>query len=377
MIQRAFREQFFWMALCLVVPFGGCAKPIGTATPPPDAQAGRSGSTSTRGGSSFVPPTLVDAGSTFDARLAPLSVDGPTCGITTAPLSRLPPEILLVLDRSPSMIEETADGPACQTRTCGTRWEEVTTALAPALEETQSGINWGLKTFPDDAVCLVKDGATVEVAPNNALTITDAYTSNPPVTHQGYTPTRDALLKAAAYLKSRTTLNPKSILLATDGEPNCASAAEPGRATPDATVQAVADVAAMGIPVYVVGVDTAATRTNDTLNQMAIKGGRPRNASTKYYAVDTAEDLTVAMDAIASAAVTCTFALPKAPPVPDNVAVEIDGQRVPRDASHASGWDYGAGVKSVELYGEVCARVRTGTAGNVTILFGCPEVPIP
>jgi hypothetical protein len=377
MIERAVREQFFWMALSLTIPFGSCAKPIGPASTSPEGESSRTGSTIARGDSAFVPPPITDAGFVFDGRLAPLSIDGPTCGITTASLSRLPPEILLVLDRSPSMIEETADGPACQTRTCGTRWQEVTSALAPALDKTQSGINWGLKTFPDDAACLVKDGATVEVAPNNASTITDAYNSNPPVTHQGYTPTHDALLKAAAYLKSRSTLNPKSILLATDGEPNCASASDPGHVAPDPAIQAVADVAAKGIPVYVVGVNTAATQTNATLNQMAVNGGRPRNADTKYYAVDTAEDLTAAMDAIASAAVTCTFALPKAPPVPDNVAVEIEGRRIPRDASHASGWDYGTGINSIELYGEVCASIRTGTGGNVTILFGCPEVPIP
>ncbi len=375
MIQRATRERLSWVVLCLGFLTWNCAKPIGQSTSTPDAGTGRPSSGDARRDSSLLPTATPDASDLAD-HIPTLSVDGNTCGITTAPLTRVPPEILLVLDRSPSMIEEMADGPACQTRTCGTRWAEVTAALAPALDKTQSGINWGLKTYPDDAGCLVNDGATVDVAPNNAGTITQTYEGNPPVTHQGYTPTRDALLKAAAHLQARPTSNPKSILLATDGQPNCASNNEPGRVAPDAAVQAVADVAAMGIPVYVVGVATSATQANSTLNKMAINGGRPRNGDTKYYAVDTAEDLTAAMDAIAAVAVSCTFSLPKVPPVPENVAVEIDGQRVPRDASHAAGWDYGPGMTSVDFYGDVCERIRTGTSGNVTILFGCPEVPI-
>lgn len=165
-------------------------------------------------------------------------------------------------------------------------------------------------------------------------------------------------------------------MLATDGEPNCAVS---GRSSKDATasIQAVKDAAAAGTPVFVVGVATAKTATTATLNAMAIAGGRPRDdPALRYYAVDTAEDLAAALGAIGAQIASCTFALERVPPVPDNVAVDADGARVPRDPSHREGWDYVPGMQSIQLFGAACTRVVEGTTRAVQMVFGCPGVLI-
>jgi hypothetical protein len=70
------------------------------------------------------------------------------------------------------------------------------------------------------------------------------------------------------------------------------------------------------------------------------------------------------------------FPLDKAPPTPDSVAVDVDGNRLPRDPAKMNGWEYGAGNKTIEVYGAVCDQIKKGTS-DVKIIFGCPGVQIP
>jgi hypothetical protein len=63
------------------------------------------------------------------------------------------------------------------------------------------------------------------------------------------------------------------------------------------------------------------------------------------------------------------------PPVPDNVAVEVDGARLVRDG--ADGWSYTPDGKAVVIGGQTCQHLTDGTAKNVQILYGCPNVVIP
>lgn len=296
-----------------------------------------------------------------------------TCGTSTHTLERLPPAVLLVLDRSASMIENKVVGPVCQTRACGTRWTEVTSAMSAALQKTQTNIDWGVKTYPDDSACLVGDDPSVPVGPANATAIISHYASVPPIVDGGYTPTREAVRKGGAYLRGLGRANPKFLLLATDGEPNCGAG---GTTVKDAaaSVQAVADVAAAGIPVFVVGVSTANTTASATLNEMAVKGGRPRSdPTTKYYPAETAEDLTAALAAIGAQIASCTFALGQAPPVPDNVAVRVNGVRVPHDPAGKDGWDYGPDTKTIALHGDACKAVQSAGVTKVEMIFGCPD----
>ena len=46
------------------------------------------------------------------------------------------------------------------------------------------------------------------------------------------------------------------------------------------------------------------------------------------------------------------------PPSPDDVAVKIDGVKVPRDKAHGEGWDYDADMSNVVIYGQACEQLK-------------------
>ena len=61
---------------------------------------------------------------------------------------------------------------------------------------------------------------------------------------------------------------------------------------------------------------------------------------------------------------------------PDSVAVDVDGNRIPRDATHTNGWDYAAGTNSIQLYGSPCDTVMNTQTKKVDIIYGCRSKPI-
>jgi hypothetical protein len=77
---------------------------------------------------------------------------------------------------------------------------------------------------------------------------------------------------------------------------------------------------------------------------MATAGGVPRAAVPPYYPVANRRSLVDALGQIAKTVASCTFPLDKAPPSPDDVAVNVDGMRVMRDPAQTNGWNYGPGT---------------------------------
>jgi hypothetical protein len=134
--------------------------------------------------------------------------------------------------------------------------------------------------------------------------------------------------------------------------------------------------AAMGIPVFVVGVGEV-TDAEMTLTQMAIAGGEAQAADPRYYPVSSSADLVSALGTIGSMIASCTFGLANPPPDPANVAVNASGMRIPRDPGHLNGWDYGTGQTSIQLYGSWCDDAKAGKLSDVQAIFGCPDVIIP
>jgi hypothetical protein len=279
-----------------------------------------------------------------------------------------------------------------------TRWATAVNAVKPVLQQTQGGISWGLKFFPDAMRCGVTAGATIEPAINNAAAINarldairiEANASDNMGLWDG-TPVAPALRQAAQYLASLPSDKQKVILLATDGQPTCAGG-DPllGGGNPDSDDHpsgpaAVAEVVAMGIKVPVVGIafsdtwDPTDLDDNEvTLNNMAKAGGMPRPIEPAYYAANSSADLATAFAQITGIVISCTFDLKgMKPPSPDDVAVKIDGVKVPRDKMHAEGWDYDAEMANVVIYGQACDQLKgVGATNNVQIIFGCPGIII-
>jgi hypothetical protein len=369
------------------VLMGGCVKVMeaSDAGTPGAGASGAAGSTGTHdaatgtgsGGSTGSAPSAYGTPQQGEFGSGGPTVDA-NCGLTAYGLDKVPADLLIVLDRSGSMNEKLMD--ALGNPNPNSKWTDMTAAITQVVMQTSMSIRWGLKFFPDvgGAQCGVNAGAVVPIGDNSSPAIATAIADPLAIPADGRTPTRLGMISAGAYLKALADPNPKYILLATDGSPNC-DPAQAVTATSDApgAVQAVKDVAALGIPTFVVGIATTASDADMTLNDMAVAGGEPRAAAPKYYPVSSKDDLVAALGKIGGQISSCSFGLVAAPPDVNNVVVEADGNRVPKDPTHMNGWDYGTGMRSIQLYGTYCDQAKAGTVKNVRAIFGCPGIVIP
>lgn len=307
------------------------------------------------------------------------------CGQVNNPLKVVPPDILIIQDKSGSMSDDDNDK-ACQFGGCGanSKWSQVTTALNQVVMNTQTTVNWGLKFFSDDGACGSSAAPIVPVGPDSAMAIAGAIARTSP---GGNTPTRDAIASGASYLSKLTDSSPKYLLLATDGLPNCpvGCAGTPNPSSmctmtdnpseDGATEQAVANAASMGFKVFVIGIGDVSSAVT-TLNKLAVNGGEAQSgAATSYYAATDPTSLENALSAIVGKVASCTLPLPSKPQVPNNVVVEDVGTKtvIPQDTSHTNGWDYtDATDTAIQLYGTPCDDVTNGTYSDVEIFEGCP-----
>jgi hypothetical protein len=324
----------------------------------------------TGGGFSF---PAADAGPLMDAPGTGTPSSMANCGLKRIDLSRKPADLLLVLDRSGSMALSFV--PAGGTAPVK-KWDEVVSAIDATVMKTQGVVNWGLQLYPVGPICNVPDKVTVALAPTNYTAVMTGIRMNQPYIDGGATPTQAAIRKATAVLQADTSMNQKYLVLATDGLPNCSNGASGSDAANDrvGSTMAIAEALTAGFPTFVIGIATG-TDAEDTLNDMATAGGRPRMDMSRYYPVASKDQLVAALAAITGQIAACNFPLDPPPPVPDNVAVEVDGARLAKDPT--DGWAYTPDGKAVVLNGPSCQHLMDGTARNVAILYGCPDVIIP
>jgi hypothetical protein len=330
-----------------------------------DAGAGGSGSggATTDSGPGFVLPPLPDGG---PPPAVPSS--GMTCGFQKYPLERLPPEVMLVLDRSGSM-NELAD------MSMNTRWMETSAALLDVLGQTEGTISWGLKSFPNPFACRVTPSVEVEVSPSSAPTL-DLIRNTLPSERGSGTPTAEAIAGAATYLGKRATPNAKYMVLATDGVPACPLNDLP--LSEQKAMDAIAGAAASGISTFVIGIATADTDADRILAEFARAGGRPRPGAQPYFPVENRKGLVDALSQISQVVANCTFTFEKEPPSPNDVAIDVGNMRIMRDPTRTNGWDYNPGsTRGITIFGPACERLKSGQVKDVNITFGCPNVPIP
>jgi len=341
--------------------FGNASAGSGAANPGAGAGSG-----------AIISGGLVDAGA---AKGGSRAFNEPECGEHHFDLERKPAELLLVLDRSGSM-QDAPDGATDST----TKWDLVVPAINQVITETDTTISWGMKVFPEgvgeecDATG-VTSHVDVPMAALNASKVTGAITMTTP--DGNGTPTGDAIDQGLAYLQSLTDANPKYILLATDGEPSCPKPSDSARTV---AVQAVANAAAAGVHTFVVGVATTKASASTALNDMALAGMEARDSdpnplATRFYLANTKDELVNALQVITGQVSGCTFSWDETPPVPDNIAVKVNGVKAPHDAS--DGWEYtGTEYRGVEVHGSWCEKIKTTGANVVEIVFGCPGVEV-
>ena len=315
------------------------------------------------------PPSVYPAADAGGPSIGP---DEDVCGVQDFDRQPKPAEVLLVLDRSGSMENELDSGE--------TRWEAIVPTLVRALEATTPGIWWGLKSYPelDETESCAAESIVptihVPIAEGSAGTVVTMVQATTPLGDG--TPTGDAIRFGLEHLRERAMLtdNPKFMLLATDGEPNCPEDDD----ALDYTIAALDDALAEGFPTFVVGVDTTDDDTIENLNAMAVAGGRPRAGDPRFYLASTQVEIEMALTEITGEVASCIFDLDPPPPVPDNIAVDFSGMRAERDPSLQNGWEYTKDDHSqLQVYGAWCERIQAGARSAVNIKYGCPEMTIP
>jgi hypothetical protein len=348
----------------------GAAGHTGTAGATTDA-----GATGGQGGK----PVIIVGGSTgTDGGSASGSLDS-NCGTKTQSAKMIPPDIMLVMDRSLSMTNDVNDktcaGSTGNNGNCGanSKWELMIPAINQVIADTDTKVNWGMYYLGDEpAQCGVAATPVVPIATMNASAVMTSLTGNQ-FNGQTGTPTRRVIQGAVSYMTGLTDANPKYLLLATDGQPNCATTAASSLNMDDTTGtnQAVVDALTAGIPTFVVGIGN--TNAVTSLNQLAVSGGRPQmGGTTSYYQVNDAAALGAALGTIVGQAASCTFNIGKAPDGTTTTGLGVfgDGTKIPMDP--ANGWSFtDQSMTSIILNGSICDQVMAGTVKDVTVAFVC------
>ncbi|HSY39665.1 MAG TPA: vWA domain-containing protein [Polyangia bacterium] len=389
--------------LCALIPllaafpalgFAGCA-----GTKPVQSVAGEGGSGATVGGTGASVGrggSLGSGGSVGTGTGGASSGDvgisdagDPNCGLLQFKPTPKAADILMVLDRSGSMIDIPDGAPTGSTTT---KWQIVVPSLEAVVSATESSISWGMKSFPeaytdsmDDCAGGVTGIIDVKVAAMDGTQMNGAITALTPA-GKG-TPTADAINSAVTYMGTLTDTNPKYLLLATDGEPTCVGTSKDSTNSGPAAVTAIANALKAGFPTFVVGIATTKTTDNTELTAMSKAGGEPIPVANplahNYYLANDATTLVSAMEAITGQISTCLFPLSPPPPVLNDstkVGVYLGSttNKIPYDASKSSGWAYtDANDTAIEVFGSYCDMIQTAGAGAVQIIFGCPNISVP
>lgn len=308
-------------------------------------------------------------------------------------------QLMFVLDRSRSMTFD-LDGNTVVPRSQW-RW----TALERALRQTITGfdqqIAMGAKFYPEPSeedddfaeACRTDVGPGIAPQRGNASAILSVFGSTVPI---GGTPTAEAVRLAAQFLAASRSVA-RTIVLATDGAPNCngdldantctcTSFGPRGNPNCDApfgefsclddrrAVDVVRQVAEQQrIPVYVIGIgSTESPQFLRVLSDMAVAGGRPRAAEPRHYSAQSAEELESALTTIRDAVAKCTYLTPSSPTDPNAITVSIDGRVIARDQTKQNGWDWvDQAFGELAFFGESCTLAQAGSPTAVSGVVSC------
>lgn len=293
-----------------------------------------------------------------------------SCGGQEYDTEQVPPNVLILLDRSNSMT--TALGGS-------TRWDVALAAVRSLTENYESQINFGLALYPGVGPrcsgytptngCPVGEVFYVDPAPSNAAAI-DEFLDDARYCSGDYrflyTPTDAAIAAVADYEPLEDPTRNNFLVVVTDGQAQCGgtSAANARDAVP-----AILELRAQEpeIQTFVVGFSRDADR--DQLTAMAEAGGRARDGDPNYYQADDAAALEEAFAAIAGSVVSCDFSLSERPLDPNLLYIYIDGESIAPGSE--DGWRYEEEGNIVRFFGASCDLLQSGSA-ELRVVFGCP-----
>ncbi len=326
----------------------------------------------------------------------------PICGESQFMLQVVPTRVMLVLDKSRSMVLNTWDHDADEATEEITRWASLHGTVDLVTTAFDGSIEFGALLYPsleatteyNENACVVSEAPEVPPAAMNHMAIMDALpAADADEQIQGGTPSATAVSVALGDLLAVQEPIPRAILFITDGEANCRADAE--EVTElfedyDQSLHTVVEDAWLGeeIPTYVVGiairdqvlpaaVDGAPDGINphEQLNMLAEQGGRPRDGEVRYYATTNQVELEAALAEIVGQQFDCTVGLDPEPEHPQFVEIEVGGETVARidDCATEDGWVFtnpDGPYDSVELCGAACDLLAA--EGTLQAIYACP-----
>jgi hypothetical protein len=310
-----------------------------TLAPPDAGMAVDAGPTPDAGIDAGVDAGVPDAGQP-DAGIKPC-IDG------RFTLTQAEPVVMLVIDRSGSMIDLFPGGTT-------SKWNAIRNALNQTLPAVDNTMQLGVVFFPIDGADDCEVPAVTALAPGRgqASIILNTIAVTEP---RGLTPTSAAVRVAFDILSSRRAANTaRGMVLATDGEPTCATLA-----TVEDDLRMALDA---GVPTWVVGIESSSQPDLTTaLDAMARAGGRARiGTSTAYFSATSATGVVDAFTAIRDQVAACSFLSESVPNLDGGISVTYGTEVVPFDPSGVSGWmwtDRNNG--ELVLRGSYCTRAIT------------------
>lgn len=332
------------------------------------------------------------------------------CNNEVVPVQTAKPNVYFVLDGSGSMQEDFAG----ESKLLRAKF-----AIRDVLLEVGHRIRYGAAVFPDTGSSVCAVGTQVfPTTEGDPLHCHSGGNDHGPVLRrfldsigfrnaEGGTPTAESLAALAPTL--RTLEAPSSVVLITDGAPNCNPGArcEADTCIPnlehqefgdrvcgvevdccDTTIvgpearrncvdseqsqATVRDLADDGIRTFVVGMPGSELYAS-VLSQMAEAGGTARsNAATSYYSIQDIEDLSQSLYSIGTqVSLNCEITLRSIPPEPNLINVYFDSDPVQQDADN--GWSY-QGSAVIELHGKACDVLRSGAVNQLQVVAGCATI---
>jgi hypothetical protein len=292
-------------------------------------------------------------------------VPGGACGGQEAKVDPVPPNMLLVVDRSCSMTDIVVG--------TSTKWDIAVGAINKMTTDFAGQIRFGLTLFPDKVTpnCQ-QDKIPIPVAPGNEMAIqtkmTAALQKANPLFPSGpcVTNIQTGMAQAATEPAFLDPDRASYAVLITDGKETCGS-----DATTEQIIQTMFQMA--GVPTFVIGFGAGVDPAQ--MDKFAIAGGVPSSGANKYYDASDQASLDMALSTIAKSTLSCTYSLATVPPNPTDIFVFFDNvTEVKRDIMN--GWEYDATKNQIVFYGPACDSLKNGIVKDLDIVFGC-DAPTP
>lgn len=315
------------------------------------------------------------------------------CGASIFMLEHQPTNVVLVLDKSYSMIDNSWNHDNNPATADVTRWNSLHSSVSFIIDEFDEGLNFGAVLFPSvdvpdnewQTACMVALEPDAPVEPGNGEAVLAALPEADSLEIFGGTPASEGIATALNHLRSLDPELPRAMILITDGAANCLAG------TTDSAVFDLYDenlpalVAGAfndeDIPTYVVGIDIIdgiATYPQDNpydrLNEVAIAGGFPQPGAEKFHNAQDEDELRAAISQITSQ-IGCIIPLDMAPEQPDLLSISIDGVQIPFVDSCdgvGSGWTYTHPMgpyDEIELCADSCNALHN--VGTLAAHYNC------